>query len=222
LTAVRIGVISDTHIPDRAAGLHPALLEELRNRQVDLILHAGDISVPGVLRTLEEIAPVKAVRGNRDILFPGGLPNTLEMTINGVPLVLTHGHLNFLTYWWDKLQYIFRGYERRRFTKRLGEAFPLARVIVYGHTHRAENVSLDESSFSTPALRQSAIYGCENVHSVCLKLRRMAASRANWYRSRGSIWSIEDGSLRRGWTNEHQFGWISPKSLTLVVCCDIF
>lgn len=150
MSAVRIGVISDTHIPDRAAGLHPALLEELRNRQVDLILHAGDISVPGVLRTLEEIAPVKAVRGNRDILFPGGLPNTQEMTINGVPLVLTHGHLNFLTYWWDKLQYIFRGYERRRFTKRLGEAFPLARVIVYGHTHRAENVSLDEKLFFNP------------------------------------------------------------------------
>lgn len=147
---MRIGVISDTHIPDRAAGLHPGLLEELKNRHVELILHAGDISMPGVLKTLEEIAPVKAVRGNRDLLFPGGLPNTLEMTVNGVNIVLTHGHLNFLTYSWDKFQHILRGYERSRFTKRLGEAFPLAKVIIYGHTHRAENVSLDGRLFFNP------------------------------------------------------------------------
>lgn len=150
MAVLRIAVISDTHIPDRAAELHPALIGELRNRQVDLILHAGDISVPRVLSELQEIAPVKAVRGNRDLLFRGELPNLVEIDANGVPLVLTHGHLNFLTYSWDKFQYMFRGYDRTRFIKRLGEAFPQAKVLVYGHTHRAENLWAEGKLFFNP------------------------------------------------------------------------
>src|SRR5262245_8197393 len=54
-----IGVISDTH------GLvRPEVHEAFRG--VELILHAGDIGSPEVLKELERIAPVKAVRGNND------------------------------------------------------------------------------------------------------------------------------------------------------------
>ena len=54
-----IGVISDTH------GLvRPQAIEALAG--VDLILHAGDIGNQQVLDTLNEIAPVVAVRGNND------------------------------------------------------------------------------------------------------------------------------------------------------------
>lgn len=54
-----LGVISDTHgllRPEAAAAL----------RGSDLIVHAGDIGSPDVLRDLHEIAPVVAVRGNND------------------------------------------------------------------------------------------------------------------------------------------------------------
>ena len=54
-----IGVISDTH------GLvRPQAIEALAG--VDLVLHAGDIGNQQVLDTLNEIAPVVAVRGNND------------------------------------------------------------------------------------------------------------------------------------------------------------
>jgi putative phosphoesterase len=54
-----IGIISDTH------GLvRPQALEALKD--VDMILHAGDIGSQDVLDTLNEIAPVVAVRGNND------------------------------------------------------------------------------------------------------------------------------------------------------------
>jgi len=54
-----IGVISDTH------GLvRPQVLEILKG--VELIIHAGDIGERDVLKALETIAPVKAVRGNND------------------------------------------------------------------------------------------------------------------------------------------------------------
>lgn len=54
-----IGIISDTH------GLvRPQVIEALRG--VELIIHAGDIGNTDVLKALEAIAPVVAVRGNND------------------------------------------------------------------------------------------------------------------------------------------------------------
>ena len=55
----RIGLISDTH-----GLLRPQALEALRGSE--LILHAGDVGKPEILRDLRELAPVIAVRGNVD------------------------------------------------------------------------------------------------------------------------------------------------------------
>ena len=54
-----VGVISDTH------GL---LRDEVFDafHRVDVILHAGDIGTPEVLKELRSVAPVLAVRGNND------------------------------------------------------------------------------------------------------------------------------------------------------------
>lgn len=54
-----IGIISDTH-----GLLRPEALHALND--VELILHAGDIGNQQVLDTLQQIAPVIAVRGNND------------------------------------------------------------------------------------------------------------------------------------------------------------
>lgn len=61
---MRIGLISDTHIPEAMPSLWPHLFEEFRG--VDCILHAGDIHHLSVLDELEKIAPVFAARGNGD------------------------------------------------------------------------------------------------------------------------------------------------------------
>ena len=63
---MRIGLISDTHIPEAGEDLWPQVYEALRG--VDLILHAGDLHVPQVLDWLERLAPVAAVWGNGDYL----------------------------------------------------------------------------------------------------------------------------------------------------------
>ena len=54
-----IGILSDTH-----GFFHPSLPEFLRD--VDVILHAGDVGTPDILDKLDEIAPVRAVWGNVD------------------------------------------------------------------------------------------------------------------------------------------------------------
>ena len=59
MTEHLIGVISDTH-----GLLRPQAVQALEG--VELIIHAGDIGDPKILRALKRIAPVHAVRGNTD------------------------------------------------------------------------------------------------------------------------------------------------------------
>lgn len=59
---VRIGLISDTHIPEARDSLWPQIADAFSG--VDMIFHAGDIHDLWVLDELEKIAPVYAARGN--------------------------------------------------------------------------------------------------------------------------------------------------------------
>jgi uncharacterized protein len=135
---VVVGVVSDTHVPDRAPCLHPELLPALRAAGVSRILHAGDISARRVLAELEQVAPVVAVRGNRDILA-GPLPLTAEVDLGGVRVALMHGHGGWIPYLWDKWKFILAGYNLRRYLGQLERVSPGVRVEVFGHTHFAEN-----------------------------------------------------------------------------------
>jgi len=58
-TAQVVGVISDTH-----GLLRPEATRALAG--VNLIIHAGDIGTPEILRELKRIAPVAAIKGNND------------------------------------------------------------------------------------------------------------------------------------------------------------
>lgn len=59
---MRLGLISDTHIPDARAELWPQVFDAFRG--VDAILHAGDIHELFVLDQLAGVAPIYAARGN--------------------------------------------------------------------------------------------------------------------------------------------------------------
>jgi putative phosphoesterase len=88
---IRIGLISDTHVPRDARMLPPHVAAAFEG--VDLILHAGDIYVPAVLDELEEIAPVLAARGNGDWNYPEDdrVRDNQILRIGGVWLGMTHG-----------------------------------------------------------------------------------------------------------------------------------
>ncbi len=62
---MKICVLSDTHIPDRARELPPGLIEELKT--ADMVIHAGDLVDPAVYKTLCEVCKdVRIVSGNMD------------------------------------------------------------------------------------------------------------------------------------------------------------
>jgi len=112
-----IGLISDTH------GLvRPDVFQALQG--VELILHAGDVG-ENVLEELAVIAPVVAVYGNTDPTDDPRLMQSIERTIGGLRIHVSHGH-------------------------ELGSPTPerlLAKydadVIVYGHTHQQKIVEID-------------------------------------------------------------------------------
>lgn len=80
---MKIGIISDTHDL-----LRPEVIEALRG--CDCILHGGDISSQSVLDQLEEIAPVKVVRGNNDKEWAECLPMFLDFELGGLRIYMTH------------------------------------------------------------------------------------------------------------------------------------
>ncbi|WP_396207882.1 metallophosphoesterase family protein [Gemmatimonas sp.] len=110
--ATIIGLISDTH------GLvRPEVFEALQG--VSQILHAGDVGPADVLTELATIAPIRAVYGNTDAPGRPDLVERIEDVIDGVRIVVTHGHeLGSPT------------------PPKLVGAYPNADVIVYGHTHQ--------------------------------------------------------------------------------------
>ncbi len=152
----KIGVVSDTHVPDRSPEITAAFLAALKVENLDLILHAGDISLPGVLELLQTISPVKAVKGNRDFLFFGKLPMVQQFEVFGVKFALMHGHMNWFVYWLDKFLHVLHGYRRERYIRRLPKAASDARVIVFGHTHHAETFWQDGIYYFNPG---SVSYG---------------------------------------------------------------
>lgn len=96
MSITRVGLISDTHIPEACPALWPQVFEAFRD--VDYILHAGDIHDLSVIDQLEQVAPIWAARGNGEE-GSGGRPVQPQddrlregwlITIAGKKIGLTH------------------------------------------------------------------------------------------------------------------------------------
>jgi putative phosphoesterase len=130
-----LGILADTHIPDRVPDLNPKVIQTFREAAVSTILHAGDVSVPRVLEELQQVAPVHAVCGNRDIFYLRRLPMQVRLNIDGVSIGMAHGHGTFSRYMIDKLRRAIGGRYAGKYVQRILATFPDADVIVFGHLH---------------------------------------------------------------------------------------
>lgn len=116
---MRYGIISDTHIGKAGKGCLPDWIVEALTG-VDLILHAGDLIDPGLVATLEALAPVCAVRGNMDNACRD-LPLEREIPLDGTPGSIVIAHRP------ETLQRALGHHTR-----------PGTIVAIHGHTHLAE------------------------------------------------------------------------------------
>jgi putative phosphoesterase len=128
----RIGLISDTHMPERWPSLPPSIFDIFHG--VDLLLHSGDVGKLWVLDELSRIAPVIAVHGNDETPeATRELPYQQLITVAGLRILLWHSHYPdridemASRHYQDWLPKLDRIAERGR---RAG-----AGLVVYGHTH---------------------------------------------------------------------------------------
>jgi putative phosphoesterase len=86
-----IGVISDTHIPERADTIPEMVFEIFKG--VDLILHDVDLVSLEVKDLLEKVAPTICVQGNMDRYSGLELPPRKTLDLEGVKIGLAHGEV---------------------------------------------------------------------------------------------------------------------------------
>lgn len=86
-----LGVISDTHIPERASKIPETVFKIFEG--TDMILHAGDLVSYEVLEELESIATTRCVQGNMDRVYGAKLPKRDIITIEGIKIGLNHGEV---------------------------------------------------------------------------------------------------------------------------------
>ncbi|HEY1524524.1 MAG TPA: metallophosphoesterase family protein [Solirubrobacteraceae bacterium] len=115
---MQIAIISDTHMPRGGRRLPSDCLDRLG--AADLIVHAGDLCTPALLRELEAINPVVAVRGNvDDRQLQRLLPETAVLPLPGGPEVVV----------------VHDGGPARGRVVRLQGRFPTADAVIFGHSH---------------------------------------------------------------------------------------
>ena len=121
---MRIGLISDTHVPDLAKALPVSIMEAFRS--VDLILHAGDIQVPSVLDDLEHIAPVLAASGDDD--FGDVLRDKRVKEVHVL-------HLEGQTLWLIHQRPYSPGGRFWQSYSALRDIYEIPDIVVFGHWH---------------------------------------------------------------------------------------
>ncbi len=113
-----VGLISDTHVPNRAKAIPKSVFEAFEN--VDYIIHAGDLVELTVIDELEQLAPVLAVHGNMDgPEVRGAIPKLNSLKLMDWKIGVTHDPGTAF------------GMDRMR--EFMQENF--FNVLVFGHTH---------------------------------------------------------------------------------------
>lgn len=121
---MRVGLLSDSHVPDAVRELPMAELRKAFDG-VELVLHAGDIYFTSVLDDLATIAPVLAALGDDDSVVTMERDQRIKskhvLTLEGHRLWLLHQRpygLGQPTFWPDP------------------KAEELPEIVVFGHEHR--------------------------------------------------------------------------------------
>lgn len=120
---MRIGLLADTHIPD----IEQAVPEKVADlfRDVDLILHAGDIYSRSVLDYLQSIAPVLAAKGDDDYIIDERVKQKHVLSVEGRTLLLIH-----------ERPYYYRSAPGTQRPAPPPSANGSADIVVFGHEHR--------------------------------------------------------------------------------------
>lgn len=146
---MRIGVLSDTHIPKAALDLPESVYNDFVN--VDLILHAGDLVEMDVIRRLEKLAPTKAVYGNMDTKeVRDALPAKEIIKIGNIKIGLIHG-----------------SGPPNGLVKSIKTEFNSGiDIIIFGHSHSPFNEKIGKTLFFNPGTPTDTVFAPYNSYGI--------------------------------------------------------
>ena len=148
---MRIGVISDTHIPDRASEIPKEILEDFK--KTDLIIHAGDLVDLSVLEKLKSVCKnVKAVWGNMDPYeVRKKLPEKEILEVGKYRIGVMHGYGS-----------------PAKLIEFLANAFKSDKVdlVVFGHAHASFNEKRGDILFFNPGSPTDRVFSPYNSYGI--------------------------------------------------------
>lgn len=148
---MKIGVVSDTHIPDRSKNIPQKILDEFKS--VDMIIHAGDLVDLSVLEALQNACPdVKAVWGNMDPEeVRNKLPEKMVLKIGNHRIGVMHGHG-----------------APNKLIELLASVFKKDGVdlIIFGHSHYSVNENREGVIFFNPGSATDKIFAPYNSFGI--------------------------------------------------------
>jgi len=148
---MRIGVIADTHIPDRAMQIPKQVLDDFKN--ADMLIHAGDLVELSVIETMKKACPdVKVVCGNMDGLeVRKAFPEKEIIKVGNYKIGIIHGYgpPNKLI---DTLNEVFKN--------------DTVDMIVYGHSHIGVVENIGNIIYFNPGSPTDKIFSPFNSYGI--------------------------------------------------------
>lgn len=148
---MRIGVISDTHIPDRAKEIPQKILEDFAG--VDMVIHVGDLVDLSVLKKLKSIcANTLAVWGNMDPPnVRAQIPEKEVIKVGKYKIGIMHGYgapANLI----NLLSLVFKE--------------DSVDVIIFGHSHNSVNEKREGVLFFNPGSATDKAFAEYNSYGI--------------------------------------------------------
>lgn len=141
---------------------------------VDFILHAGDIIGPDILKTLEGIAPVRAVRGNNDDgSWAEAIPAARVERFLDVPVLVLH---------------ILGSVEEPTLAARFLLEAEKPRVVISGHSHQPLLQVKDGMLFFNPGSAGPARFKLKPAAGL------LTIEKGKVH---GELFALEDGEARK-------------------------
>jgi putative phosphoesterase len=129
---LKLLIIGDLHIPERASSIQKPIMDKIGNERFDFVLCTGDLTDEGSLKFLSNLGKLYAVQGNMDLL---ALPRSAKIEAEAFTIGLIHG---------DTV------HPRGSIKGLANEAQRMnVDIIVSGHTHR---LSINEANVNSREL----------------------------------------------------------------------
>ena len=148
---MKIGVIADTHIPDRAKDIPQKILKDFKG--VDMIIHAGDLVDLSVLDKLKTVCKdTKAVWGNMDpydVRKKLPVKEIIEIANYKIGVIHGYGHPNKLV---DLMTEIFKNDN--------------VNLVIFGHSHSALNEKRGNILYFNPGSPTDKIFSVYNSYGI--------------------------------------------------------